>query len=601
MQRAFLHQHGRHRATATVKAAFNHRALGRTVRVGAQFQHFRLQQNGFLKLVQPKLLQRRDFHILGLAAHFFHHHVVLQQLLAHAVRVRAMAVDLVDRHDNRHIRRFRVFDRLDRLRHHAVIGGHHQHHNVGHPGAAGTHGGKRLMARRVEEGDLRTRRQFNGIGADMLGNAASLTRRDVSMAQRIEQTGFAMVDMAHDGHNRRTRQQRGVGIFLAFQAHFHVGIGNPAGLVAKLGDHQLGGVGVNHLRDVRHHAHLHQGTHHLVAARGHTVGQFLHGDRVRQNHFAHHFHAIGAQQFQLGLAALTLTLAAHGSERTHLLVLTLKRCLHVDLAGTAAVVANFLRRHHGHAALGRGANARALHAARGFIFLIGAHAWAAAWFQLQRLAARHGGSRGSRAGRRRASHGRSGGPGCRSLTGSGLNLGGLGLGFRLNRGGLGFTQGFFLAAASFLGCGEDGNLLLLAALGLTQGGNTLLFGQHALAGRQLGGGKRARRGARAGPGRLRGGSRNRGCRGRRRACHRPLGQRLIQCQCRHGCRRGSRGGRRPQATLLAHLNLYHFRPAMREALPHRSGVDRMPRITARSRAQREPAFGFSLVVAVSHA
>jgi hypothetical protein len=40
---------------------------------------------------------------------------------------------------------------------------------------------------------------------------------------------------------------------------------------------------------------------------------------------------------------------------------------------------------------------------------------------------------------------------------------------------------------------------------------------------------------------------------------------------------------------------------MRKTLPYRSGIDSMPRIAARDWAQREPAFGFSLVVAVTHA
>ena len=44
-------------------------------------------------------------------------------------------------------------DGLDGLRHHAVIGGHHQHDDVGHLGAAGAHRGERRVAGRVEEGD----------------------------------------------------------------------------------------------------------------------------------------------------------------------------------------------------------------------------------------------------------------------------------------------------------------------------------------------------------------------------------------------------------------------------------------------------------------
>jgi hypothetical protein len=47
-----------------------------------------------------------------------------------------------------------MLDGFDRLRHHAVIGRHHQNRDIGRLGAAGTHGGERLVARSVEEGDL---------------------------------------------------------------------------------------------------------------------------------------------------------------------------------------------------------------------------------------------------------------------------------------------------------------------------------------------------------------------------------------------------------------------------------------------------------------
>ena len=63
-------------------------------------------------------------------------------------------VDLVDGHDDRHVGRLGVVDRLDRLRHDAVVGRHHQHDDVGGLGAAGAHGGEGLVARRVDEGDL---------------------------------------------------------------------------------------------------------------------------------------------------------------------------------------------------------------------------------------------------------------------------------------------------------------------------------------------------------------------------------------------------------------------------------------------------------------
>ena len=66
-----------------------------------------------------------------------------------------------------------VRDRFLRRRHHAVVGGNHQDHDVGHLGAAGAHGGKRFVARRVEEGDLLAL-NLDLVGADVLGDAAGL-------------------------------------------------------------------------------------------------------------------------------------------------------------------------------------------------------------------------------------------------------------------------------------------------------------------------------------------------------------------------------------------------------------------------------------------
>ena len=51
------------------------------------------------------------------------------------------------------LRRLGVVERLDRLRLHAVVGGHHQDRDVRHLGTTGTHGGERLVAGGVDERD----------------------------------------------------------------------------------------------------------------------------------------------------------------------------------------------------------------------------------------------------------------------------------------------------------------------------------------------------------------------------------------------------------------------------------------------------------------
>jgi hypothetical protein len=183
-------------------------------------------------------------------------------------------------------------DRLYGLRHHAIVRRHDQHHDVGHGGATGAHRGKRLVARRVDEGDLLATRHFHLIRADVLGDAPRLASRDVGRAQRVEQRGLAVVDVAHDGDNRRARHQVCLGVGGAFQAHLHIGFRDTTRAVAELLHHEIRGVRIQGLSDCRHDAEFHQRLDHLAGARRHAVGELLHGDVVRKDNVAHYLHLI---------------------------------------------------------------------------------------------------------------------------------------------------------------------------------------------------------------------------------------------------------------------------------------------------------------------
>ena len=117
-------------------------------------------------------------------------------------------VDFVDRHDDRHLGRAGMVERLEGLRHDAVVGGHHQHDDVGDVGPARAHGAEGGVAGRVEERDLRQLllalgvREGNGVGADVLGDAAGFAGGDVGLADHVEQRGLAVVDVAHDRDDR---------------------------------------------------------------------------------------------------------------------------------------------------------------------------------------------------------------------------------------------------------------------------------------------------------------------------------------------------------------------------------------------------------------
>ena len=177
------------------------------VGIGLEVEDFRLQQDLLEQLVDAGALLGRDLGGETCAAELLEHDAVLQQVLLDLLHVGRGQVDLVDRDDHRHAGVLGVADRLDRLRHDLVVGRDDQHDDVGHLRAAGAHGGERLVARRVEEGDVLAVRQRDVVRADVLRDAAGLAGDDVGLADVVEQRRLAVVDVAHDGDDRRPRHE----------------------------------------------------------------------------------------------------------------------------------------------------------------------------------------------------------------------------------------------------------------------------------------------------------------------------------------------------------------------------------------------------------
>ena len=133
---------------------------------------------------------------------------MLGELALHVVGVRVGLVDLVQRDDHRHARGLEVRDRLDRLRLDAIVRGDDEDRDVSDLRATGAHRRERLVTRGVQERDLPTT-VLDLIRADVLGDAAGLAGRHVRLTDRVQEARLAVVDMADDRHDRRSRDHLG--------------------------------------------------------------------------------------------------------------------------------------------------------------------------------------------------------------------------------------------------------------------------------------------------------------------------------------------------------------------------------------------------------
>ena len=90
-----------------------------------------------------------------------------------------------------------VIDRLNRLRHDAIIRCDHQHDDVGHVSTTRAHSGESRVARSIDKGNFRSV-VIDAVGADMLGNPASFTCGHPRFANRIHQRSLAVINMSHE-------------------------------------------------------------------------------------------------------------------------------------------------------------------------------------------------------------------------------------------------------------------------------------------------------------------------------------------------------------------------------------------------------------------
>ncbi len=171
--------------------------------VGLEVLHIGHQQDHFEQQIQVDLRLRGDRHHHHVAAPILGQQAAVRQLLLDPLGLGVGLVDLVNGDNDRHLGSPCMVDGFERLRHHTVVGRHHQHHNVRNFGAAGAHAGERFVTRRVDEYNLLAV-LLHVVGADVLGDASRLMIRHVGLANGVQQRGFAVVHMPHDRNHGRT-------------------------------------------------------------------------------------------------------------------------------------------------------------------------------------------------------------------------------------------------------------------------------------------------------------------------------------------------------------------------------------------------------------
>ena len=258
MESAVLNQHRGDGAASLIQSRLDHCTLAGTVRIRFQFLHISDQGDHFQQVADAFLGMGGYRNTRGIAAPLLRHQLILGELLLDALRVSAHFIHFIDRHNDGNSRRLGVVDGLDGLGHDAVVGGYHQDRDIRHLGASGTHSGERLMAGRIQEGNFPVA-DINPVGADMLGNAAGLSRGNIGVPDGVQQRGFTVVNVSHDHYHRRSGHQVLVVILavvdnpvLNGDHHFFFYLG------VEFHRHQSGGIEIDHIVYSRHGSHHHQ-------------------------------------------------------------------------------------------------------------------------------------------------------------------------------------------------------------------------------------------------------------------------------------------------------------------------------------------------------
>ena len=139
---------------------------------------------------------------LVLTAPFLNEEIHGGQFFFNLIGISGRLINLVDGEYDRHTGSHSMVDGFFGLRHHVVIGSYDDNGNIRRFGTAGTHGGKRLMTRSIEERYLTSVFQRHVISTDVLCNTTGFTGNNIRLTDIVEQRSFTVVYVTHYRYNR---------------------------------------------------------------------------------------------------------------------------------------------------------------------------------------------------------------------------------------------------------------------------------------------------------------------------------------------------------------------------------------------------------------
>ncbi len=177
-------------------------------------------------------------------------------------------------------------DRFLGMRHDPVVAGDDEDDDVDRARSTRAHRGEGRVTRSVDDRDLVAELRRHLVGADVLGDPAGLVLGDTRLADRVDERGLAVVDVAEESHDRRAQLERFLADRAAALAHvlqvsFLGGdLVHDLELDAEDVGEELGGVLVDD-RVLRQQPELlqHRGLDDHVGLQFQRLGELLNGDR----------------------------------------------------------------------------------------------------------------------------------------------------------------------------------------------------------------------------------------------------------------------------------------------------------------------------------